>query len=230
MPRTSCLPVWLLLGLAACGGASQAVPPPTAAPPTPSASASTSPAASAAPATSSTAAPDYVVFQDDAYGIRLESARALRKSPTQAQELTTPQGVKVTVSGYAAVDAEAGTLTLVNVQVIQGRTDKPLPDDMSCKNSLGRFFSEMQKKQIECASPDTPPTSVSQAPGLASTMSTLGACKEGNLTPTLRVLCDDRTTGRVVFVALLGQEKAASDAMRHFLCSPQMSGTALACP
>jgi hypothetical protein len=89
----------------------------------------------------------------------------------------------------------------------------------------------MQKQQIECATPNPPPMATELVPGISSIQAELGACKDGNLQPTLRVLCDDRAANRVVFVALVGQtDRAGAEDMRHFLCSVQIGGTEAMCP
>ena len=179
-------------------------------------------------ALSAQSAAKYVTFRDEAYGLRVQSARLLHKAPSQTQEVATPAGVPVTISGYAATNTENETLTAVNVQVVETRGGIPVPEDLTCKKSLTRFLADMAG-QIACKMPAVAPSAMEHAPGVMSLMGDLTSCTDKNLRPTARVLCDDRARGRVVFVALLGQAKDASDDLLHFLCSPEIGGMPVPC-
>ncbi len=173
----------------------------------------------------------YAVLVDEVYGLRIETKHELHKAPPQSQEATTPRGTPVNISGYSATYSDETTLTIFNVQVVETKGGEPKPPDLTCAKTIRPFFARMQQQQIECAMPKPPPMATEIAPGVTSVQAELGACKDGNLKPTLRVLCDDRHANRVVFAAFVAQaEPAAAEDVRHFMCSAQIGGTQAACP
>ena len=173
----------------------------------------------------------YLVFQDEAYGIRVETKHELHKAEPKSQQGTTPQGATVNISGYSATYSDEATLTIFNVQVVETPGGEPKPADLTCGKTIRPFFGQMQRQQIECKTPNPPPAATEIAPGITNVQAELGACQDANLKPTLRVLCDDRAASRVVFVALVAQTDAAgAEDTRHFLCSVQIGGTDATCP